>query len=226
MQLSRALAATLTWGPLELYCERHGDGHPLVLLHGAFGTIESCFAGLLPALARNFEVVAVELQGHGRTRDIGRPLAHQDLAADLAALLKALGIPRACRRIQHRRRGRPPAGPGPPRTGRPARLVRRRELCSGRHIRRVRGGTRRVRPAPARRVTMARGLPPGWARSRCLAIARRQGERARHVPRGHARSGRLALFHDRSIPDALTVAVRLLQVNVGLEEENTLPARQ
>jgi pimeloyl-ACP methyl ester carboxylesterase len=82
-------------GALELYCERHGDGHPLVLLHGAFGTIETCFADLVPALARNFEVIAVELQGHGRTRDIGRPLAHQDMAADLAVLLEALGIPRA-----------------------------------------------------------------------------------------------------------------------------------
>jgi pimeloyl-ACP methyl ester carboxylesterase len=82
-------------GALELYCERHGDGHPLVLLHGAFGTIESSFAGLLPALARTFEVIAVELQGHGRTRDTGRPLAYQDLAADLAALLAALSIPRA-----------------------------------------------------------------------------------------------------------------------------------
>jgi len=82
-------------GALELYCERHGDGHPLVLLHGAFGTIESCFADLVPALARNFEVIAVELQGHGRTRDIGRPLAYQDMAADLAVLLEALRIPRA-----------------------------------------------------------------------------------------------------------------------------------
>jgi pimeloyl-ACP methyl ester carboxylesterase len=82
-------------GALELYCERHGDGHPLVLLHGAFGTIESCFADLLPALARNFEVIAVELQGHGRTRDVGRPLAYQDMAADLAVLLEALSIPRA-----------------------------------------------------------------------------------------------------------------------------------
>lgn len=84
-------------GALELYCERHGDGHPLVLLHGAFGTIESCFAGLLPLLARNFEVIAVELQGHGRTRDIGRPLAHRHMAADLAALLEALSIPRGHR---------------------------------------------------------------------------------------------------------------------------------
>ncbi|HEY7596549.1 MAG TPA: alpha/beta fold hydrolase [Actinophytocola sp.] len=82
-------------GALELYCERHGNGHPLVLLHGAFGTIESCFADLLPALARDFEVISVELQGHGRTRDVGRPLTYEAMAADLAALLDALSIPRA-----------------------------------------------------------------------------------------------------------------------------------
>lgn len=82
-------------GELDLYHERHGDGPPLVLLHGAFGTIESCFAGLLPTLAARFEVIAVELQGHGRTRDADRPLSYEDMAADTAALLEALNIPRA-----------------------------------------------------------------------------------------------------------------------------------
>jgi pimeloyl-ACP methyl ester carboxylesterase len=82
-------------GALQMYHERLGGGPPLVLLHGAFGTIESCFAGLLPALARHFEVIAVELQGHGRTRDIPRPLGYVEMAADTAALLRALDIPRA-----------------------------------------------------------------------------------------------------------------------------------
>jgi pimeloyl-ACP methyl ester carboxylesterase len=82
-------------GGLELYYERHGRGAPLVLLHGAFGTIESCFAGLVPALAERFEVIAVELQGHGRTRDVDRPLTYDGMATDTAALLEALGVERA-----------------------------------------------------------------------------------------------------------------------------------
>lgn len=53
---------------LDMYYERHGRGVPLVLLHGAMGTIESYFARLLPELARHFRVYAVELQGHGHTR--------------------------------------------------------------------------------------------------------------------------------------------------------------
>lgn len=93
--VSPAFRGYVDVGALELYCERHGDGHPLVLLHGAFGTIESCFAGLLPALARHFEVIAVELQGHGRTRDTSRPLTYQDMAADVAALLEVLALPGA-----------------------------------------------------------------------------------------------------------------------------------
>jgi pimeloyl-ACP methyl ester carboxylesterase len=82
-------------GALDLYYERRGEGPPLVLIHGAFGTIESCFAELLPGLARHFDVVAVEMQGHGRTRDVARPLSYEAMATDTAALLDALDIPRA-----------------------------------------------------------------------------------------------------------------------------------
>src|SRR2546421_5931983 len=60
---------------LEMYYEIHGGGSPLVLLHGAMGTIDSCFAGLLPALAAARQVIAVELQGHGHTADVDRPLS-------------------------------------------------------------------------------------------------------------------------------------------------------
>jgi pimeloyl-ACP methyl ester carboxylesterase len=86
-------------GAVDLYYERHGRERggavPLLLLHGAMGTIESCFARLLPRLARRFEVIAVELQGHGHTRDADRPLTYAGMAADVAALLTRLGIARA-----------------------------------------------------------------------------------------------------------------------------------
>src|SRR5215468_11991679 len=77
---------------LDMYYEIHGDGSPLALFHGAMGTIDSCFAKLLPALAATRQVVAVELQGHGHTADVDRPLSYQQMAADAAALLEALGI--------------------------------------------------------------------------------------------------------------------------------------
>ena len=77
---------------LEIYHEIHGDGPPLVLLHGAMGTIDVCFADLLPGLAEHHMVIAVELQGHGRTPDIDRPLTYPRLAADVAGLMAALGI--------------------------------------------------------------------------------------------------------------------------------------
>ncbi len=82
-------------GELSMYYETHGSGPPMVLLHGSLGTIESCFADLLPRLAITHRVIAVELQGHGRTADIDRPLSYEAMADDVAALTRQLGITRA-----------------------------------------------------------------------------------------------------------------------------------
>lgn len=80
---------------LHLYHESHGDGTPLVLLHGGMLTIDLNFAGLIPTLAEKHRVIAVEQQGHGRTADIDRPITPANLAADVVALLDVLGIERA-----------------------------------------------------------------------------------------------------------------------------------
>ncbi|HEV8636803.1 MAG TPA: alpha/beta fold hydrolase [Chloroflexota bacterium] len=79
---------------LEMYYEIHGTGRPLVVLHGAFMTIE-LMGELVPGLARSRRVVALELQGHGRTADVDRPITYEGLADDVAALLRHLGIGRA-----------------------------------------------------------------------------------------------------------------------------------
>jgi pimeloyl-ACP methyl ester carboxylesterase len=75
---------------LKMYYEIHGTGRPLVLLHGAFGT-----ATVYPALAKDRQVIAVELQGHGHTADVDRPLTYDQMADDTAALLKELKIEQA-----------------------------------------------------------------------------------------------------------------------------------
>jgi pimeloyl-ACP methyl ester carboxylesterase len=72
---------------LKMYYEIHGAGRPLVLLHGAFMS-----ATVYPALAEGREVIAVDLQGHGRTADIDRPFTFEQMADDVAALLKQLKI--------------------------------------------------------------------------------------------------------------------------------------
>src|SRR5882724_10904998 len=74
-------------GDLKMYYEIHGTGRPLVLLHGAFMS-----ATIYPALAESSQVIAVDLQGHGRTADIDRPLTFEQMADDLATLLKQLKI--------------------------------------------------------------------------------------------------------------------------------------
>ena len=79
---------------LKMYYEVHGAGKPVVLLHGAFGVVEG-WSGLLPALARTRQVIMMEMQGHGRTGDIDRPLSFEQMADDTAALLKILHIEEA-----------------------------------------------------------------------------------------------------------------------------------
>jgi pimeloyl-ACP methyl ester carboxylesterase len=76
---------------ISLYYEVHGSGKPLVLLHGGLGAIEM-FGPVLPTLAAGRQVIAVDLQGHGRTADIDRPLRPELMADDVAALVRHLGI--------------------------------------------------------------------------------------------------------------------------------------
>jgi pimeloyl-ACP methyl ester carboxylesterase len=79
---------------LKLYYEIHGAGEPLVLLHG--GVMASdVFTPLLPALCHGRQVITVDLQGHGRTADIDRPLRYELMADDIAALMNELCIQNA-----------------------------------------------------------------------------------------------------------------------------------
>jgi pimeloyl-ACP methyl ester carboxylesterase len=80
---------------LKMYYEIHGIGQPLVLLHGAFSGIGTSFGEILPQLAETRQVIAFELQAHGRTADINRPLSLEGMADDTAAALDQLGIERA-----------------------------------------------------------------------------------------------------------------------------------
>jgi pimeloyl-ACP methyl ester carboxylesterase len=80
---------------VELYYEEHGaGGTPLILLHGGIAGGE-IFAGIWPALAERRRVIIPDLQGHGHTADIDRPLRAEHLADDVAALIEALALGRA-----------------------------------------------------------------------------------------------------------------------------------
>lgn len=80
---------------LRMYYEVHGADAPLVLIPGGLCTIEACFGKVLPPLAKNRQVIAVELQAHGHTADVDRPLTYGQMAEDVVALLRQLGIQRA-----------------------------------------------------------------------------------------------------------------------------------
>jgi pimeloyl-ACP methyl ester carboxylesterase len=76
---------------LNMYYEIHGTGQPLVLLHGAYMTID-LMGEVVLALAETRQVIAVELQGHGHTAEIDRSITYEGMADDTAALLRHLGI--------------------------------------------------------------------------------------------------------------------------------------
>jgi pimeloyl-ACP methyl ester carboxylesterase len=76
---------------VNLYYETHGSGRPLVLLHGGLGSSEM-FGPIIPQLSERHQVVAVDLQGHGRTADIDRPIDTRLMADDIAALIDYLKL--------------------------------------------------------------------------------------------------------------------------------------
>ena len=76
---------------LRMYYEIYGEGRPLLLLHGAYMTIDT-LGPILPGLAATRRVIAAEQQGHGHTADVDRPLTYEQMADDTAALLQHLAI--------------------------------------------------------------------------------------------------------------------------------------
>lgn len=76
---------------LDLYYETHGKGRPLVLLHGGLMSGDT-FGPVLPMLAEHHQVITVDLQGHGRTADVDRPIDVRLMAGDIVALIDHLGL--------------------------------------------------------------------------------------------------------------------------------------
>jgi pimeloyl-ACP methyl ester carboxylesterase len=99
--LSAAVAAqepTTGYAPvngLKMYYEIHDNGDPVVLLHGSFMTITNNWTGMIAQLSKSRQVIAVEMQGHGRTADINRDFSYENLADHIAALLEYLKIKQA-----------------------------------------------------------------------------------------------------------------------------------
>jgi pimeloyl-ACP methyl ester carboxylesterase len=80
---------------IKMYYEVHGEGQPLVLIHGGGSTLATSFGGVLPYFAQTRMAIAVEMQAHGHTSDRDAPESFRQDAYDIAALLRHLNIPRA-----------------------------------------------------------------------------------------------------------------------------------
>jgi len=79
---------------LHMYYEVRGEGRPTLVLHGAYMSTDS-MGPFIEKLARSRQVIAMDLQGHGRTADVDRPITYEQMADDVAALMDAAGISRA-----------------------------------------------------------------------------------------------------------------------------------
>ena len=88
---SQAVGNRVKVNGMQMYYEVSGAGEPIVVLHGAYMNIPTMGA-IIPQLAKTHKVYAVELQGHGRTTDIDRPITYQNLADDVAAFMDAVGL--------------------------------------------------------------------------------------------------------------------------------------
>ena len=91
---AQAVGARVEVNGMQMYYEVSGAGDPLVVLHGAYMNIPSMGA-IIPLLAKTHRVYAIELQGHGRTTDINRPITYQNLADDVAVFMDAVGLKKA-----------------------------------------------------------------------------------------------------------------------------------
>tara|TARA_R110000737_G_scaffold327311_1_gene341484 strand:+ start:4718 stop:5623 length:906 start_codon:yes stop_codon:yes gene_type:complete len=80
---------------LKMYYEIHGEGDPLVLIHGGGSTIQTTFGNIIPELAKNNKLIAVELQAHGHTSDRDSPETFEQDADDVVTLLQNMGIVKA-----------------------------------------------------------------------------------------------------------------------------------
>jgi pimeloyl-ACP methyl ester carboxylesterase len=85
-------AGYLSVNGINMYYEIHGEGEPLVLIHGGGSTITTSFGRLLPLLANHHKIIAVELQAHGHTTDRDASESFEQDADDVAALVKGLAI--------------------------------------------------------------------------------------------------------------------------------------
>lgn len=91
---SQPVAGRVPVNGMEMYYEVSGAGEPLIVLHGAYMNIPTMGA-IIPMLAASHKVYALELQGHGRTTDIDRPITYPNLADDVAAFMAAVGLEKA-----------------------------------------------------------------------------------------------------------------------------------